>query len=268
MDWMQATILGLIQGITEFLPISSSGHLILVPHLFGWLDQGLMFDVAANTGSLLAVVLYFRHDLARLIRGFFRSLKPGGFQGNPEGQLAWSIGLATIPVGLAGLMFKDQVSTLARDPLVVGSTSIIFGLLLFWADRFGPRQRSLADLTWHDALWIGLAQALALIPGTSRSGVTITAGLFIGFTREDAARFSFLMAIPVGLLAGGLEIYHVLQLSPTLYEWAVMGWGLLVSAISAYFVIDWLLSWLQRQTMTVFVIYRVILGLIIFALVL
>ena len=268
MEWIQATILGLIQGITEFLPISSSGHLVLVPHVFGWVDQGLMFDVAANTGSLLAVIVYFRRDVGRLIQGFARSLSPGGLLDNEDGRLAWSIVLATVPVGLAGLLFKDRIATLARDPVVVGFASIVFGVLLYWADRSGTRHRALGTLVWRDALWIGLAQALALVPGASRSGVTITAGLLIGFTRGDAARFSFLMAIPVGVLAGGLELLDLARLSPTPHDWAVMGWGLLVSALSAYLVIDWLLSWLQRQTMTVFVVYRLVLGGAIFALVL
>ena len=268
MDWIHATILGLIQGITEFLPISSSGHLILLPHLFKWQDQGLIFDVATNTGSLLAVLVFFRKDIVRLTTGFFRSVRPRGLSANPDGVLAWAIVLGTVPVGLAGLAFQHQIATLARNPIVIATTSILFGLLLGWADKKGTRNRKLADVNWKDALVIGLYQALALIPGTSRAGITMTAGLFSGFNREASARFSFLLAIPVGILAGSLEFLDVLRLQPTPNEWMLMGLGVAVSALSAFAVIHWLLDWVKRQTLTVFVIYRMILGIVIFALVL
>lgn len=264
MDWIQAIFLGLIQGITEFLPISSSGHLILVPHFFGWKDQGLLFDVAANTGSLVAVLLYFRQDIKKLSVGFFLSLRHLGFRDNPEGKMAWFIGLGTIPVGLAGLLAGDLVATLARNPQVIGTTSIVFGLLLWWSDKQGRSNQTMGMLTWKSAFTIGLAQALALIPGTSRSGVTMTAGLFLGFSREDAARFSFLLAVPVGILAGGLELLEAVEQSPTLHEWGIMAVGFVVSALSAFYVIDWLLSWVRTQTLTVFVVYRVVLGVVIF----
>ncbi|MBF0164680.1 MAG: undecaprenyl-diphosphate phosphatase [Magnetococcales bacterium] len=268
MELFHSIILGIVQGLTEFLPISSSAHLILVPKLLGWPDQGLMFDIAANTGSLLAVLAYFRHDVVRLTVGFVKSLRPGGFTNNPDGLLAWAVGWATIPIGLAGLTFKHQIETLARVPTVIGTTTLFFGALLWVADRRGKRLKGIEALTWKDAVLIGVAQMFALIPGTSRSGVTMTAGLFIGFTREAAARFSFLMAIPVGVLAAILEFRDLYRMSPTLSEWLFMGLGLVVSGISAFAVIHWLMNWLRHQSLVPFAIYRIILGLVIFFVVL
>ncbi|MBF0212416.1 MAG: undecaprenyl-diphosphate phosphatase [Magnetococcales bacterium] len=267
MDWLHSIVLGIVQGITEFLPISSSAHLILVPRLLGWPDQGLMFDIAANTGSLIAVLVYFRKDVVHLTQGFVRTLRPGGFVNNPEGYMAWALGWATIPIGLAGLFFKHHIETLARDPAVIGTTSIFFGVLLWVADRRGIRSRGLDSLTWKDAVLIGVAQMFALIPGTSRSGVTMTAALFSGFTREAAARFAFLMAIPVGVLAAGLEFRDLFLLSPSLSEWLFMGVGLVVSGISAFAVIYWLMAWLRHQSLVPFAVYRIILGVFIFILV-
>ncbi|MEO5378366.1 MAG: undecaprenyl-diphosphate phosphatase [Magnetococcus sp. DMHC-6] len=266
MDFFHAVILSVIQGITEFLPVSSSGHLILAPYLFGWKDQGLIFDIAANTGSLMAVIFYFRHDIVQLSAGFYRSLRQLHVRANAEGRLAWGIGFATIPAGLAGLAFHDTISTVARSPYVIASTAIFFGLLLGFADR-GSGSRFIKDLTWRDVMVIGIAQAFALIPGTSRSGITMTAGLFMGIHRGDAARFSFLMSIPVGILAAGLdglELYHNM---PSSHELAVLGVGVMASALASLMVIHWLLQWLRSRTLMVFAIYRILLGLFIFALV-
>lgn len=281
MTYTQAVVLALVQGLTEFLPISSSAHLVLVPYLFGWPDQGLGFDVATNTGTLLAVVVYLRRELAAvtvaglrsLIRGA-RGLGSNGGAGrregagraglDPEARLAWGIVLATIPVGLAGLLAHDWVASAARNPRIIAATSIGFGLLLWWADRAGAKRRELDSVRISDAAFVGLAQALALIPGTSRSGITITAGLARGFTREEAARFSFLLYVPVGVLAAGLEIWDfvgegapVAAVGPTLV-------GFAVAAVSAYLAIGALLAWVRRQSLTVFVVYRVLLGLAIF----
>ncbi|MBF0453836.1 MAG: undecaprenyl-diphosphate phosphatase [Magnetococcales bacterium] len=262
MAWLQAIILGLVQGVTEFLPISSSGHLILMPHLFGWEDQGLVFDVAVNTGTLVAVLFYFRADLKDLLRGFFRSLRVGGLQHNPSGYLAWGVGLATIPVGLVGLAFKEQVATLGRDPLVIAAASMVFGVVLWLSDR-KVGSRVMGGLTWKDAVLIGMGQVFALIPGASRSGVTITAGLFLGFDRETAARFAFLLAIPVGLLAGGLEFMTLVQSQPSLSQWSFLAVGFFVALFSAFGVIHWLLAWVKSRNMTLFVVYRILLGLLI-----
>lgn len=269
MDATQAVILAIIQGITEFLPISSSGHLILTPLFFDWPDQGLWFDVAANTGSMLAVVLYFRRDVAELLAGFWRSLRERSLVDNPMGHLAWGIGWATIPAGLAGLAFKDYVENYARDPRLIAFTLIFYALLLAWADRVGKREKEMGQMSWRTAVLIGVAQALALVPGTSRSGITITAGLFSGFTREAAARFSFLLSIPIGILAAGLDLVELIKANLTLEAWGILLLGVVVSAVVSYLVIDWLLGWLRRQSLTVFVVYRILLGgFVVYALVL
>ncbi|MBF0157787.1 MAG: undecaprenyl-diphosphate phosphatase [Magnetococcales bacterium] len=267
MDWVHAVVLAVIQAVTEFLPISSSGHLILVPYLLGWPDQGLSYDIAVNTGTMLAVVVYLRRDVKEVVAGFFRTLARRRIGDDPGARMAWHLILATIPAGLAGLAFHDLVEHSARDPRVVAVNAILFGVILFIADRRGKRQRTLTSFSWKDALLFGVAQALALIPGTSRSGITMTAGLFSGFTRAECARFSFLMAVPVGVLAGLLDAVKLLT-GPELVPGSLGGMviGLVVSGISAYWVIDWLMGWLQKQTLTVFVIYRLLLGVAIFTL--
>nr|CRH05743.1 Undecaprenyl-diphosphatase [Candidatus Magnetococcus massalia] len=267
MDSLHAVVLALIQGITEFLPISSSGHLILLPHLMGWQDQGLMFDIAANTGSLVAVMLYFRHEMAQMGQGSMQLLRqPMAWQQQEESRLVVWLGLATIPVGIVGLLSKDWIATVARDPMIIATTSIVFGLLLWWADRSAKQQREWQSMGWRQVLWIGAAQAVALIPGTSRSGITMTAGLMLGLTRESAARFSFLMAIPVGVLAALLDIKDLFTEPLGDGQWQALLIGFAVSLICAYAVIHWLLGWLRRQSMLPFVIYRLALGGAIFLL--
>jgi len=192
--------LALVQGLTEFLPVSSSAHLILVPKLLEWEDQGLAFDVAVHLGTLVAVVAYFRHDIVKLFFAWVRSMTPGNM--SPEARLAWGVILGTIPAGLVGLAFKDYIELYLRSPLVIAATTIIFGLLLLYADKRSRLVRDEYSLSWQDFLVIGGAQAMALIPGTSRSGITITAGLLLGLTREASARYSFLLSIPIIVLSG------------------------------------------------------------------
>jgi undecaprenyl-diphosphatase len=264
MEWLQAVFLGLIQGVTEFLPISSSGHLIFMPYLFGWQDQGLIFDVAVNTGTLMAVIIYFRLDIKNLIVGFSLSFRKGGLSNNHQGYLAWAVGLATIPVGLAGLFLKDYIETYLRHPHVVGAASIFFGIFLWFSDRNSNNRKTINDISWRDAIIIGVGQVFALIPGASRAGMTMTAALFMGYNRESAAKFSFLMAIPVGLLAGGLEFIELINNNPTLEEWGYVAVGFVVAMVSAMIVIHWLLNWVKSRNMTVFVVYRVLLGVLIF----
>jgi undecaprenyl-diphosphatase len=199
MDWLQVVILALVQGITEFLPVSSSAHLILVPVLTNWQDQGLAFDVALHLGSLLAVVLYFRTELIDMTGSWFRSLKTR--KPDADARLAWAVLLGTIPVGLAGLAFKDTIETVLRSPLYMSAGLIVFGVALAWADLRHRGDRTEYQMNWKDVLVIGCAQALALFPGTSRSGITITAALFLGMNREASSRFSFLLSIPVIVLA-------------------------------------------------------------------
>lgn len=262
MPWAQAIILGLIQGITEFLPISSSAHLILLPFILGWEDHSLRFDVVTNAGTLLAAVIYFRRDLATAGRQMLAGRVAAGRPG-----LATAVLLASLPILVVGLLFYDWFATAARQPVLIASSSIAFGLVLWWADRAAKHERGLGDLRWWDCLWIGAAQALALIPGTSRSGITITAGLFLGLGREAAARFSFLLAIPVGFLAEAKDVVELAREGLPAGELVPLAIGFVTAAVSAYLVIGWLLAWLRRQDMTLFVIYRVVLGLVILGLV-
>ncbi|NVK42787.1 MAG: undecaprenyl-diphosphate phosphatase [Oceanospirillaceae bacterium] len=256
MDFVQAAMLALIQGLTEFLPISSSAHLILPSQLLGWPDQGLAFDVGVHVGTLAAVVFYFRHDLVKLIRAWLASLA-GRRSG--EAALAWYLALATVPAVLAGFFLNDLIEHFARSILVIAGTTLIFGALLWYADSRRSEQRRLENIGIRDAVTIGLAQAVALIPGTSRSGITITAGLMLGLDRQAAARFSFLLSIPIILGAGlfkGLDLYQ----AGSATSWELVGWGALLAAVSAWVCICLFLSWLSRIGMLPFVIYRMALG--------
>ena len=256
----QAAVLALIQGLTEFLPISSSGHLAMVPLLSSWPDQGLAFDCVVHLGTLTAVVYYFRTDLANMIVGLGVTIQKRSWSANRDGQMAWMIGFATIPVGLAGLAFKDFIETDLRTIETIAYASIAFGLLLLVADKMGKRERSEAAWGIKDVMIVGLAQAVALIPGTSRSGITMTAALFLGYTREAAARFSFLLSIPVIFLAGGLKIKDWIEAPSQAAGLGELLIGFVVSAVSAYVCIHYFLKFLDRIGMGPFVIYRVLLG--------
>lgn len=262
MDWLQLIALALLQGFTEFLPISSSAHLILLPMLGGWEDQGLAFDVAVHVGTLLAVVSYFRRELVAMARDWIRSVARGQQVG--ESRLAWAVLWGTVPVGLAGLLFKDTIETALRSPVVIAVTTLVFGVLLGLADWRGRRQRNEHTLNWLDVLFIGVAQAIALIPGTSRSGITMTAGLMRGLTRQAAARFSFLLSVPVLVLAGGFEIVNLANDPATIGAvWTDLLLGVALSGIAAYLCIDWFLRLLDRIGMMPFVVYRIILGVVL-----
>lgn len=262
MDLLQIIVLALLQGFTEFLPISSSAHLILPSQVFGWPDQGLAFDVATHVGTLAAVLIYFRKDVQQLTAGWLST----GFSSNPnqDGRLAWLIVAATIPAGLCGIVLDDWIEAHLRSTQVIATTTILFGLLLWYADRRGKLQKDLMELTLFAALFIGLFQALALVPGTSRSGITITAALLLGFRREPAARFSFLLSIPLILAAGGLKTLELMQ-SAIVVDWFAIGLATLVAAISAYVCIYFFLALINRMGMLPFVVYRLVLGLILFA---
>lgn len=259
MDTFQTVILALIQGVTEFLPISSSAHLILVPVLTGWPDQGLAFDVAVHLGTLLAVVVYFRRELVRMTVAGLGSLAG---RWTPDARLAWAVVLGTLPVVVVGLLGKSFIETALRGPVVIGVTAIVFGLVLWWADVAGKRQRDEFTIGWREAAFIGVAQALALIPGTSRSGITITAGLMLGLTREAAARFSFLLSIPT-LLASNVLVGRDLLASPAPVAWGTLLLGAVVAAISAYACIGLFIRLLARTGMLPYVIYRVLLGVVL-----
>ena len=260
-DILHAIILGLLQGLTEFLPISSSAHLILLPKLMEWADQGLLYDVGAHFGSLLALLIYFRKDLARMGAGWINSFSAGR---NRDADMVWFLVIATIPICLAGLLFHD-VTGLLRDPLVIAGATILFALVLWWGDRYGRRQRDMDDFRIRDAVVIGLFQVLAVIPGTSRSGITITAGLLLGLKREDASRFAFLLAIPVILLASGYELLNA-SVSAIQVDWTALFTVTAVSFISAWLTIHWFLKLVERTGMLPYVIYRLFLGAVLFAL--
>ena len=257
MDLLQAIVLAILQGLTEFLPISSSAHLILAPKLLGWEDQQLTFDVAVHIGTLGAVLLYFRRELFPLARGWLGSLQTR--QLSPDGRLAWAIILGTIPVGIAGIVFHESVETTLRTPIVIALATIGFGILLGISDVTSTRKRDEHTLGLKDIIVIGLAQALALIPGTSRSGITMTAGLMIGLTRSAAARFSFLLSIPTILAAGSLKTLELIKV-PHTADWAALGVGVVLAAVTAYACIHFFLKLLERIGMWPFVIYRLILG--------
>lgn len=249
--------LALVQGLTEFLPVSSSAHLILVPNLLGWEDQGLAFDVAVHLGTLLAVVAYFRRDIITLFLAWVTSMTQRVM--TPEAKLAWGVILGTIPAGLVGLAFKDVIEVHLRSPLVIAVTTILFGLLLWLADYRSKLNRDEYSLGWQDYLVIGGAQAIALIPGTSRSGITITAALLLGLTREAAARFSFLLSIPI-IVVSGLGVTKDLAESSAPVEWTTLVIGSGIAAASAFFCIHFFLAFINRMGMTPFVIYRLLLG--------
>lgn len=259
MSLFEAAVLALVQGITEFLPISSTAHLILVPYLLGWDEHALTYDVVTNAGTLLAAIVYLRRDIVETWRKARRSLSISAEHPN----LALLLAVGTVPVAVCGFLFHDWFATTARAPTIVATASIGFGLVLWWADRTARLERNLDDLRWPDAVWVGVAQAIALIPGTSRSGITWTAALFRGFTREEAGRFSFLLAIPVGILALGNDLHDLVRTgvdSATLLPLAV---GFVVAGVSAYFTLGALLAWVRSRSMTVFVVYRVVLGIVI-----
>jgi undecaprenyl-diphosphatase len=258
-------VLAVVQGLTEILPISSSGHLVLIPSVMEWKDQGLAFDVSVHFGTFVAICLYFRNDIARIAQGGLQVVT--GRISSGESRLALAIGLGTLPAAVAGLLFAGWIEDNLRDPRVVAATLAGYGVLLAAADRFGPRRREMRDLRLVDALTIGAAQALALIPGTSRSGITITAGLLLGLTRHDAARFSFLLSAPVVLLATLYEALMIFVEGQTVILGALAG-GALISAVVAFLTIGFFMRFVQAIGLVPFAIYRVLLaGLILFVVV-
>jgi undecaprenyl-diphosphatase len=268
MGWIEAIVLGVVQGLTEFLPISSSAHLRLVGELFGWSDPGAAFTAIIQIGTEAAVLLYFRKDIGRIIVAWLGSLA-GRRKGDPDARMGWLIIIGSIPIVVLGLLFQDSIETTLRDLRIVAICLVAFSLILFWADRVGAKKRQLADLTVPHGIGFGLAQAMALIPGVSRSGGTITAGLFLGYSRAAAARYSFLLAIPAVLGSGLFQAYEALTgdvagrgvaWGPTILA-TVIGFGVGLT------VIAWLLRYLDRGSFTPFVVYRVLLGLLVLALV-
>ncbi len=258
LDYFQISFLAFLQGLTEYLPISSSAHILLPKELLGWPDQGLVFDVAVHIGSLLAVLTYFRADLLRLYLAWQSSLRAGAM--SPDARLAWFVVAGTIPAGIAGVLLSDLIELYARNMLLIAFTSIFFGILLWWSDNRPLVRVGIEQLTLRTTLIVGLAQVLALIPGTSRSGVTMTAALACGLDRKAAARFSFLLAIPIiaasGLLKGGELLRDEAQA-----QWGVLAYAVLVSALVSFSCIHYFLKLIERMGFLPFVIYRVLMGL-------
>jgi|TARA_B100000809_G_scaffold242059_1_gene265798 undecaprenyl-diphosphatase len=266
LDLIQVSLLAILQGLTEFLPISSSGHLLLPSLLLGWADQGLSFDVAVHVGSLLAVIGYFRSDIRRLLLAWLLSLHSG--KSSADSKLAWLLLIATLPAGITGLLFSDVIELYARSVIIAAVASIIFALLLLWSDRVGKYRKELFDLNWKQALFIGIAQTLALIPGTSRSGVTMTAALFCNLNRQAAARFSFLLAIPIIVASGLLKFIEVLNSDAGVGvagHWQTLMYAAGISALVAFSCIHFFLRLIESIGFLPFVIYRIVLGCVLLA---
>jgi undecaprenyl-diphosphatase len=265
---LEAVVLGIVQGLTEFLPISSTAHLRIVPAFAGWEDPGAAFTAVTQLGTMAAVVLYFRSDLVRISRAWLRSLGEPELRRELDARLGWYIVLGTVPIGIFGVLFKDQIETGARDLYLIGIALIVLGLILLLAERVGRRERSLEQIQTRDGFTIGLAQALALVPGVSRSGATITAGLFMGLDRTAAARFSFLLSVPAVVLSGALELGTILSGEE---EGGDSLSALVVATVmafaSGYAAIAFLLRFLERHSTVVFVAYRVMLGTLVLVLV-
>lgn len=265
MELIQAIVLGLIQGLTEFLPISSSGHLFLVPTIMGWQDAGAGFTAVIQLGTILAVLIYFRKDLAKIFSVWFKSFSDKSLRDAPEVRLAWGVAVGTVPIVVLGKLLEKTIDSDFRSATVVACTLILFALLLWVAERVAKQDRDIEKITVLDGLKMGLWQCLALVPGSSRSGCTITGGLFAGFDRTTAARLSFLLSIPAIVLSGLYKLFqeraHLLgqDTVPTLVATAV-------AFVSGYWAIAFLMKFLQSRTTLVFIVYRLALGLIILGL--
>ncbi|WP_027005415.1 undecaprenyl-diphosphate phosphatase [Conexibacter woesei] len=265
MDAFQAIILGIVQGLTEFLPISSTAHLRLVPAFAGWDDPGTAFTAVVQLGTVAAVLIYFRNDLWNIARAWLRSLRDPAERGTLEAKLGWYLIIGTIPVAVLGLLFKDKIETDARQLVLIGIVMIVLGIVLEIAERVGRKDREIESLSYRDASLIGLAQAAALVPGVSRSGSTISAGLFLGLERGAAARYSFLLSVPAVVLSGLFELKDVGKgggagAVPTLI-------AVFFAFVVGYASIAWFLKYLTKHPVTLFVVYRVVLGVVILTLV-
>jgi undecaprenyl-diphosphatase len=266
MTLFQAFILGIVQGLTEFLPISSSGHLVLVPFLFGWElnpEQVFPFDTLVQMGTLVAVIIYFWKDLVSIVIAVFKGLADRKPFGTQDARLGWLLVLATIPAGLAGLLLEDMVEAAFHSARATAFFLLVTAALLLIAEWLGKRSREMDSLTWKDALWIGLAQVLSLFPGVSRSGSTMAGGMTRDLKRSDAARFSFLMSIPIMLAAGGYSVYKLLKMPGLADFLPVMAVGFLTAGLVGYLSIRWLLGYLQNHSLKGFAIYVTVVAAVI-----
>ena len=263
-SWLEAIILGLVQGITEFLPISSSAHIFIVSQLFGWQDPGAAFTAVSQIGTELAVIIYFRRDIARIVSAWAQSLAKPALRSGIDARMGWYIIVGTIPISVLGLVFSSQIETAARNLWLVSGTLIGFGILLAIADALGRHRLALSNLNARDGIIFGLGQALALIPGVSRSGSTISTGLALGYTREASARYAFLLAIPAVVASG---LYEATKIgSDPAVAWAPTLLATVIAFVTGFAVIAWLLRWVTTRTYLPFVIYRISLGLVLIVL--
>lgn len=260
-SWFEAIVLGIVQGLTEFLPVSSSAHILIVSQFLGWADPGAAFTAVTQIGTELAVVIYFRRDLVRIIGTWWASLTDRALRSSIDARMGWYVIVGTIPIVVLGITFSSQIQTGARNLYLVATVLIVFGLILGIADRWGRKVLTLDRLNTRDGVLFGFGQALALIPGVSRSGATITAGLAMGYTREAATRYSFLLAIPAVFGSGFYEATRIggddnVAWGPTLV-------ATVVALVIGYSVIAWLIKWISHNSFTPFVIYRVVLGSVV-----
>jgi undecaprenyl-diphosphatase len=263
--WFEAIILGIVQGLTEFLPISSTGHLLVVSTAFGWSDPGAAFTAVTQLGTVAAVLVFFRRDIVHITNVWVRSLFRPELRGDLAAREGWYVLVGTLPIMVFGLLFSNQIEGAARDLRLVGTAFIVVGLVLALADHSGARARTLSDLNLKDGLIYGLAQACALIPGVSRSGATISAGLFRGYTREAATRYSFLLSIPAVLISGLYEARKIGGSDPV--SWGPTIVAMLVAFVVGYLVIAWLLRYVSTHSFMPFVIYRIAVGVLVLAMV-
>lgn len=266
MTWFEAVFLGILQGLTEFLPISSSAHLLIFSQIFGWQDPGAAFTAVTQIGTETAVLIYFRKDIWRIITTWVKSLYTPELRGNLDARMGWYVIVGTIPIAVIGVLFADQIETAARNLWLVSTVLIVFGIILGVADKVGAKTRGLETLSMRSGLVYGFGQALALIPGVSRSGATITTGLFMGFTREAATRYAFLLAIPAVLASGFFEATKIGDPNQPNVAWPQVIVATLVAFVIGYAVISWLLKFVSTHSYMPFVIYRVALGSLVLGL--
>lgn len=264
MSALEAIVLGLVQGLTEFLPISSSGHLRIVPALLGWEDPGAGFTAVIQLGTMAAVLLYFRAELWRIAAAWLRELRTPIPRASQDARLGWFIVLGTIPICIFGVIFSNQIESGARSLYLIGSALILFSFVMLAAEHYGTRRRHLSGMNGRDGIAIGFAQALALIPGVSRSGATISAGLLRGFNRLDAARYSFLLSIPAVVLSGLFELRKIGEDGNAPVGATAI--ATVVAFVAGYLSIAWLLRYLTSHSLRVFVVYRVALGTLVLVL--
>lgn len=266
MGWFEALVLGLVQGLTEFLPISSSAHLRITAALAGWDDPGAAFTAVTQIGTELAVILYFSSKIGKILRAWFFSIYKKDWRQDPDARLGWLIIIGSLPIGVLGLLLQDQIDQTFRDLRITATTLIVFGLILLVADRIGKQERTLDHLTVKHGLGFGFAQALALIPGVSRSGGTTSAGLLLGYTRAEAAEYSFLLALPA-VFSSGLYKLTDIGKDGAPAQWGPTILATLVAFGVGYAVIAWLMSYIKTKSFVPFVIYRLVLGVLLFVLI-